>query len=81
MRCSFVVFDVLSEDLLKMTAAEDKEPVQALPTSCPHEPFRERVRPDKGGDCTGVLITLVPSVQNTSSNEAVNFVARPGLGT
>jgi hypothetical protein len=58
-----VVLDVLGEDLLKVMAVEDEEPVQTLPRGCPHEPFRERVRPgphwclyDPGALCAEDLV-------------------------
>jgi putative intracellular protease/amidase len=53
-----VVIHVFREDDLEMTAAEDEEPVQALPTDGADKPLGDRVRPgraDRGLDDLGVF--------------------------
>ena len=68
-----VVREVLGEDLLEMTTSEDEEPVQTLSADGTHEALREGVRTR----CSSWgLDDLIPSVRNTSSKLAVNFVSR-----
>jgi hypothetical protein len=64
---------VLGQDTTQMPLAEDQHMVQALAARCPREPFGECVRLR---DRTGVLITLVPFPDKTSSNVSVNFPVR-----
>ena len=66
-----VVSDVLDQYLLEMLAPENEDPIGALSADGADEPFGERVR----GDRTGVLMTLMPSVRNTSSKLEVNLVS------
>ena len=75
MRAVFVVVvvrHVLHEDLLEMTATEDEESVETLSAGRAYESLGDRVRTRRSN---GRLMTLMPSVRNTSSKLALNFVS------
>lgn len=68
-----VMSDVLDQCLLELLAPEDEDPIGALSADGADEPFGERVRSWRSN---GVLMTLMPSVRNTSSKLEVNLVSR-----
>jgi hypothetical protein len=70
---SVVVLDVDPQDLLKVSAADNQQPVQTLGTHRPDPPFRVsvRVRPP-----AGVTSIWAPSEPSTSSNARVNLASR-----
>ena len=39
-----VVLEVLDDDGLEVTSAEDQQAVEALPAQCPHDPLADGVR-------------------------------------
>ncbi len=68
-----VELDVAPQARFDVAAAEDEEPVETLGADGADEPLGVGVRL---GARTGVGTTRMPSLRNTSSNEAVNLLSR-----
>ena len=67
------MLDVDPQNVFEVAATEDQQPVETFVADGPDESLRVGFA---CGACTGVWMTLMPSLRNTSSKGAVNLLSR-----